>query len=167
MLKAVANGQPRDERPAPRRGPHEPESSPPPDPRLPAVRRIGALAQRRAALAEAELARVKRAAEQAHQDVVAARQALQACIEDVSVQRDALRAACQAESGGAPTLNRWRHADQKQLERIPVARAELQAREQAREAVDLALGEASDRHRALARRREKYVSIEEQLRDEA
>lgn len=131
------------------------------------MRQIGALAQRRATLAEAELARAKRAAEQAHQDVAAAREALQACIEDVAVQREALRAACQAEAGGAPTLHRWRHADQKQLDRIPVARAELTAREQAQEAADLALGEASDRHRALARRREKYVSIEEQLRDAA
>lgn len=154
-------------RPEPKRAPHEDESPAPPDPRIPGVRRIGALASRRASLAEAELLRAQRASEAAAQALAASEQALRDCIADVAAQRDALRDACQAEPGGMPVLRRWRHADQAQLDRVPPARQAVVDRQRERDAAELALGEAADRHRALARRREKYALLEEQLRDEA
>lgn len=155
------------DRPAPRRAPHEFETPAPPDPRLPGVRRIGALASRRATLAEAELLRAQRASEAAAAALAAAEQALSDCIDDVAAQRAALRAACQAEPGGSPVLKRWRHADQAQLDRVPPARQAVADRQRECDAAELALGEAADRHRALARRREKYALLEEQLRDDA
>ncbi|OWQ49220.1 hypothetical protein CDL60_00260 [Roseateles noduli] len=131
------------------------------------MRRIGALASRRATLAEAELARAQRASEEAAQALNDAEQALSDCIADVAAQRDALRAACQAEPGGAPVLRRWRQDDQAQIDRIAPARQSVVDRQNLRDAAELALGEASARHRALARRREKYTLLEEELRDGA
>jgi hypothetical protein len=167
MNAAVPPGGPPADRPGPKRAPHEFESPATPDPRIPGVRRIGALASRRATLAEAELVRAQRASEAAAQALTAAEQALCDCIDDVAAQRAALRSACQAEPGGSPVLRRWRHADQAQLDRVPPARQAVVDRQRACDAADLRLGEASDRHRALARRREKYALLEEQLRDDA
>ncbi|HEY1395927.1 hypothetical protein [Roseateles sp.] len=167
MVAALPPGDAPADRPEPKRAPQEFESPAPPDPRIPGVRRIGALASRRASLAEAELRRAQRASEAAAQALTAAEQALIDCIADVAVQRDALRAACQAEPGGSPVLTRWRQADQAQLARVPPARQAVVDRQRACDAAELALGEAADRHRALARRREKYALLEEQLRDEA
>ncbi|MDH0865331.1 hypothetical protein [Mitsuaria sp. GD03876] len=138
----------------------------PPDARLPDVRRIGSLAQRRAALAEAELLRAQRASEAARQALADARQALADCIVDVAERRAALRAACQADPGDSPMLRRWRQADQAQIDRIDVARRLVADRERERDAAELALGEALDRQRALARRREKYTLIEAELRED-
>jgi hypothetical protein len=118
-------------------------------------------------LAEAELVRAQRASEAAARALVEAEQALLDCIADVAEQRVALRTACQAERGGAPVLRRWRQDDQAQIDRIPPARQAVAERQRERDAAELALGEASDRHRALARRREKYALLEEELRDGA
>jgi hypothetical protein len=153
--------------PAPRRAPHDFESPPPPDPRIAGVRRIGALASRRATLAEAELARAQRAAEEAAHALTEAELALSDCIADVAAQREALRAACQSEPGGAPVLRRWRRDDQAQIDRIAPARQAVTDRQSERDDAELALGEASARHRALVRRREKYALLEEELHDGA
>ncbi|ANH70973.1 hypothetical protein [Mitsuaria sp. 7] len=130
------------------------------------MRRIGALASRRATLAEAELSRAQRASETAAQAVVAAEQALQDCIADVAARRAELLAARQAEPGGAPVLKRWRQEDQAQIDRIAPARRTVSDRERERDAAELALADAADRHRTLARRREKYTLLEEELRDD-
>lgn len=159
-----AAGEPAD-RATPRRGPHEVVEPPPPDPRLPGVRRIGALAHRRAALAEAELARAQRACDDARLAADEAEQALQDCIADVAVRRKALLEARQAEPGGSPDLRRWRQADQAQIDRIGAARDELEARKEALAAAEAALLDVLVRQRALARRREKYTLLEERLRD--
>ena len=155
------------DRPAPKRAPHEVEAPAPPDARIPGVRRVGALASRRATLAEAALLRAQRAGEAAAQALVSAEQALSDCIADVAARRAALRTACQAAPGGSPVLKRWRQADQAQLDRVPPARQAVVDRQRACDAAELALAEAAALHRALARRREKYALIEEQLRDEA
>lgn len=150
---------------APRRAPHEVAEPAPPDPRLPGVRRIGALAGRRAALAEAALLRAQGACEAARRAAEDAAQALRDCIDDVSACRAALRAARQAAPGGSPELRRWRQEDQAQIDRIGVARQLVADRRLDRDAAELALSEAIDHQRVLARRREKYTLLEERLRD--
>ncbi len=153
------------DRAGPRRGPHEPVEPAPPDPLLPGVRRLGLLATRRAALAEAEFSRAKRASDEAAEALAQAQQALADCIDDVAAQRSALRQACQAARGGEPVLRRWRQEDQRELDRIPAARRVVADCQREHDAAELALADAAARHRALARRREKFSLLEEQLRD--
>ncbi len=154
-------------RPGPRRGPHEVESPPTPDPLLPGVRRLGALAGRRAMLAEAALSRAKRASDEAERALADAERALIDCVADVAARRTALREACQAESGGELALRRWRQKDQREIDRIPPARQGVADCRSACDAAQLALAEAAARHRRLASRREKFSLLEEQLRDGA
>ncbi|OWQ93561.1 hypothetical protein CDN99_03610 [Roseateles aquatilis] len=116
-------------------------------------------------MADAELLRAQRASENAQRALIDADHALRACIADVALQRDQLRAACQAEAGEARSLQRWREDDQAQIDRIEVSRRHVADRARDRDAAELALGEALDRQRALARRREKYSLLEEQLRE--
>lgn len=147
----------------PRRPPHEFDTPAAPDARLPGVRQIGALAARRAMLADAELARARRADTMARDALADAEQALSDCIVDVALQRDRLLSERQADPGDGSALRRWRQQDQAQIDRIGVARRCVAARERDRDEAQIEFVRAADRQRTLTLRREKYVLLEEQL----
>ncbi|OWQ88270.1 hypothetical protein CDN98_09105 [Roseateles terrae] len=151
----------------PARWPHEIAPDPPPDARLGPLRSLESLADRRAQLAEAALARARHARAQAELALQEAHEALAAQVKFVEVERIRLREACQTSTDGAQALRRWREDDQRLIDSIPPCREAVKARERGLEAANGALLRAQQEHRQRTRRHEKFDMLIEQMVEEA
>ncbi len=153
------------ERPA--RWPHEIAPDPKPDERLKPLRALESVADRRAKLAEAALARARHARAQAEEALAAAEEALTAQVKFVEVERLRLRQERQASPDAGNALRRWREDDQRLIDSIPPCREAVRARERGLEAATGALLRAQQDHRQRTRRHEKFDLLIEQIVEES
>lgn len=142
---------------------HEPEPVTPPDPRIPDVRRLEALAERRLRLADAALLRARREAEAAEQALAQAEQALADQITHVADERQRLLAERQALAGASGALRIWRQEDERLLASIPPRRHAVTQARAVHEEAETALYEAMEVQQRLSRKKEKYSLLIEQL----